>query len=174
MKNTNEGLNIYSSALTALITITSAALAAAVAILQLSKDAKEFYFYWAIGSLLLSLIMVFLAFSGLTGQAIVETPDINVPNIKYPARLSLLALVIGLVFIGLGISTNGKKPLSELKILKQLQLCRGISTGELDRLKCYESWFDSKIDSISIEQIDFSKLEGDDKKWIKAFILQRK
>lgn len=172
MSDKSDGLNIYSAALTALITIISAALAAAVAILQLSKDANEIFFYWAIGFLLLALISVFLAFSGLTGQAIDKNPDIGVPNITIPARLSVFCLILGLILIGFGVKST-ETTYTKPSLAKEILVCRS-TVSESEKIKCYDSWIDSQLMRTPLNESDLLELSDEDKNWIKTFILIKK
>lgn len=179
MSDHKAGIEVYSSGITNLVTITAAGLAASTALMQIAgPDAGNKN--WYLASLIfffIGLICCFLTLSGLTGQAIDKNPSIDVLNIKLPALISFTLACIGFVLLGIGaFTTNGTKSehFADITSVK-LENCRNETNTTPDaRIKCYDSFVDSYFADMKITESEIKGLSAKDQTWLKLMILKNK
>lgn len=177
-ENHRDGIQVYTSGISNLVTITAAGLAAGTALMQIAgADANNRW--WYLGSLFsffMGLMFCFLTMSGLTGQAKLEKPNIDVSNIYLPARISFGLASLGFILLAFGaFSGSEKKEQAPSKLLLKLESCRSETGTTADqRLKCYDAFFDSQVSSNQISTDDLQSLPEKDRAWIKMLIIKSK
>lgn len=170
-----DGISVYTSGISSLVTISTAGLAAGTALMQIAggNAANQNWYLGALISFFIGLIFCFFSMAGLTGQAIVDKPNINVLNIRLPVLVAFILACLGFILLGRGaLLANGKKESVEPnKIVAKLEMCRGeIGVSQDQRLKCYDSLFDSQIVSGSLTSEQIQALPESDRLWIKLLI----
>ncbi|MCM2354389.1 MAG: hypothetical protein NDI63_12295 [Pseudobdellovibrio sp.] len=178
MADHKDGVQVYTSGISNLVTITAAGLAAGTALMQIAGSGADNK-WWYLASLVaffIGLIFCFLTMSGLTGQAKSEKPNIDVPNIYLPARISFGLACLGFILLAVGaFSGSDKKELKPLKLVMKLESCRSETGVTVDqRLKCYDSFFDSQVSSSQISNEELDSLPEKDRTWIKMLIIKSK
>lgn len=148
-ENHKDGIPVYTSGISNLVTITAAGLAASTALMQIAgSDAfNRWWYLWALVAFFIGLISCFLTMSGLTGQAKLDNPDIDVLNIRLPALTSFCLACLGFILMGIGaFSVPDKKEVYNISpILLKLESCKGeIGITPARRLKCYDSFFEAQ------------------------------
>lgn len=148
-ENHKNGIPIYTSGITNLVTITAAGLAASTALMQIAgPDAfNRWWYLWALVAFFIGLIFCFLTMSGLTGQAKLNKPNIDIINIRLPALISFGLACIGFILMGVGaFSVPDKKETYNISpILLKLESCKGeVGITPEKRLKCYDSFFEAQ------------------------------
>lgn len=115
--------------------------------------------------------------SGLTGQAKSEKPNIDVPNIRLPGLASFTLACIGFILLGVGaFSAPDKKEKTETtQLLLKLESCRSeADVAAEQRLKCYDTLFDSQVNGSHFSNEDLQSLAEKDRAWIKMLIIKSK
>lgn len=178
-ENHKDGLQIYSSGITNLVTISAAGLAAGTALMQIA-GAEATNKPWYLASLVLfffGLIGCFFTMSGITGQAISKDPNIQVSNIRIPALISFILACIGFILLVVGAIYSPAKHdgMDNSKLIQKLEICRsetGITAEQ--RLRCYDSLFDTQVSGTQITNEELQTLPENDRAWIKTLILKTK
>lgn len=178
-ENHKDGIQVYTSGMSNLVTITAAGLAAGTALMQIAgADASNKWWYvWSLILFFVGLICCFLTMSGLTGQAKSGAPDIDVPNIRLPALASFTLACIGFILLGVGaFSVSDKKEKEDQsRLFPRLEICRSETGTTADqRLKCYDALFDSQISGNQISNDELQSLSEQDRSWIKMLIIKSK
>lgn len=179
MANHKDGIQVYTSGISNLVTITAAGLAASTALMQIvGADASNRSWYiWSLIAFFFSLISCFLTMAGLTGQAIEDRPDIDVWNIRLPALISFSLACIGFILLGLGAFSAPEKLVNQnsSKFMLELEGCRAENGVAAERrLRCYDALFDKQVDDTQISNEDLQALTEKDRAWIKVLILKSK
>ena len=171
-----EGISIYTSGITSLVTICGAGLAAGTALMQIAGTSDNRHWYViALVAFFIGLLCCFLTMSGLTGQAISQNPDIEVLNIRVPAILSFCMALAGFVLLGTGAfrSSYEKNEEKAGEFMSKLENCRREIFIE-KRTQCYDAFFDGRINEMKIVEGDLKNLSPTDQAWIKLMILKSK
>lgn len=178
-ENHKDGIKVYTSGISNLVTITAAGLAAGTALMQITgADASNKWWYvWSLVVFFIALICCFLTMSGLTGQAKSDKPNIDVSNIRLPALTSFTLACIGFILLGVGaFSAPDKNEKAESpSLLLKLEGCRSETGVTADqRLKCYDSLFDAQVSATQFSNEELKSLSEKDRAWIKMLILKSK
>lgn len=175
-ENHKDGIQVYTSGISNLVTITAAGLAAGTALMQIagSDASNKWWYVWSLVAFFVGLIFCFLTMSGLTGQAKLEKPSIDVSNIYLPARISFGLACLGFILLAVGaFSGSDKKDQGQSKLVLKLESCRSEMGVTIDqRLKCYDSLFDTQISGSQFSSEDLQSLPEKDRAWIKMLILK--
>ena len=176
-ENHKEGITVYVSGITNLVTITAAGLAASTALMQLAgADANNRPLYiWSLICFFVALVSCFITMAGLTGQAMDEAPSVDVWNIRWPALTAFFLACVGFVLLGLGASKAPEKVerVDGVQLILKMESCRSEAkiTPE-QRLKCYDSFLEAQISDIKLVEKDLNELSDKDRAWIKTLILK--
>ncbi len=170
-----KDIDIYSSGMSSMITIATAGLAAATALMQLRGEGagSSFLYISAIILFFVALLTCFLTISGIIGQATKDDYDINVKNIKLPALGSFFLVLLGFVFLAKGAYDISEKNVTTDKL--QVSLVEILKCDSLDDTKkpaCYEAIISNNLNKISIDKLDYSNMNKNEQAWVKRFLLK--
>ena len=176
-ENHKDGIQVYTSGISNLVTITAAGLAASTALMQIvgSDASNKWWYVWSLVVFFIGLIFCFLTMSGLTGQAKLENPSIDVLNIRLPALTSFILACVGFILLGVGAFSAPEKSerVDASRLVLKLENCRGETGATAEqRLKCYDALFDSQVSSTQITNEELEALPEKDRAWIKMLILK--
>jgi hypothetical protein len=179
VENHKDGIKVYTSGISNLVTITAAGLAASTALMQIvgSDASNKWWYVWSLVVFFIALIFCFLTMSGLTGQAKLEKPSIDVSNIRLPALVSFGLACAGFILLGIGAfsAPDKKDRVDPSQLILKLESCRGeTGTTTEQRLKCYDSLFDSQVSGTQVTNEELQALSEKDRAWIKMLILKTK
>ncbi|EPZ51728.1 hypothetical protein M902_2351 [Bacteriovorax sp. BAL6_X] len=170
-----KDIDIYSNGMSSMITIATAGLAAATALMQLRGEGagSSFLYILAIILFFVALLTCFLTISGIIGQATKDDYDINVKNIKLPALGSFFLVLLGFVFLAKGAYDISEKSVTTATL--EVSLVEILKCDSLDDTKkpaCYEAIISNNLNKISIDKLDYSNMNKSEKTWVKRFLLK--
>lgn len=99
-------------------------------------------------------------------QATKDYPNIEVKNIKCPAIVSSVCVLLGFIVLGYGavITSSNFTEQAFIEIKKKIELCESLSSIHEKHIKC--------LKSIPIKESDYKELSPENRRWLKCGSLE--